>query len=406
MSVILGGILDAVGWWQARKQQKAAKQAAASQTPAQRQAEFGEKYKAMAGDFDPEPVGSATTPCPASTPTQAKAARRAQRLDLIGQGNDAAATMSDGPDKTAVGSAATRLRQDMDQVEYARAAQEVYLNNADTSQMPGKLAGIAKTAPPGMLPTTADDLDQIGLHPEDLAPPKSEFRAAVYKLDPAVWGPENAGKYVVAFRGSTPATQDWQNNLRQGLNQESSYYKQAVTIGEAIRESGNADNVRIVGHSLGGGLTSAASGAGNLQASTFNAAGLNKHTVARYTGDPDAVADPQNILAYRIKGEELTYTQEESKLSKVMPTAVGQKIDMEPPDPGISRLDLHSMTNVIASMENRKSADQATLTKATQPARRKPGCHPLRSPETYFDPPVLDLAAGRLAPRRGGAPGD
>ena len=129
--------------------------------------------------------------------------------------------------------------------------------------------------------------------------------------------------------------------------------------------------MHLAGHSLGGGLASAASGAGGLIASTFNSAGLNSHTVARYTNNPDAMADPSKILAYRIKGEVLTKTQEQDLTTRyIAPDAVGQKVDLDPPAPGISSEDLHGITKVIGSMENEKSADQATLTKATTPKKK------------------------------------
>ncbi len=338
---------------------------AAKQTPEQKQAAFNEAYKSMTGDFDAQPINQPATACPAT----GKAARRAQRLDLIRRGQNSAATMPAGPGKTAVTNAASRLRRDMDQVEYARASEEVYLSNQDTSAMPAGLSAIAKSAPEGMLPATGDDLDKLNLTPDDLAPPNSDFRAAVYKLDPSVWGPENDGKYVVAFRGSTTAEDDWTNNMRQGANQDSSYYRQAVKIGQEIQGSGEGDNVHLAGHSLGGGLASAASGAGGLLASTFNSAGLNSHTVARYTGNPDAVADPEKILAYRIKGEVLTKTQEQDWTTKfIAPHAVGTKVNLDPPAPGISSDDLHGITKVIGSMENQKKADETTLQQATTPS--------------------------------------
>lgn len=42
----------------------------------------------------------------------------------------------------------------------------------------------------------------------------------------------------------------------------------------------NGENVIFVGHSLGGGLATAASVVHSKTASTFNAAGVNEHTVA------------------------------------------------------------------------------------------------------------------------------
>lgn len=96
---------------------------------------------------------------------------------------------------------------------------------------------------------------------------------------------------------------DWTNNIEQGIGMDSEYYKKAIDIGKVIR--GSTD---ISGHSLGGGMASAASMASGKSAWTFNAAGLNSGTVEKYGGKILGSAD--NIKAYRIDGELLTSLQE------------------------------------------------------------------------------------------------
>lgn len=100
-----------------------------------------------------------------------------------------------------------------------------------------------------MWPATDEELGDLGLTQEMLAPQNSDFRAAVYKLDPEVWGEEYKGRYITAFRGSTLSPQDWRENMRQGMNEYSEYYKNAVVIGESIKTSGFGEMVKLVGHS-------------------------------------------------------------------------------------------------------------------------------------------------------------
>lgn len=91
---------------------------------------------------------------------------------------------------------------------------------------------------------------------------------------------KNDGSYVIGFQGTNmKSVSDWGANFRQGLGLETAYYKQAETIGRLAGIS-QPDNVSFVGHSLGGGLASAASGASGLPAQTFNSAGLSNGTLS------------------------------------------------------------------------------------------------------------------------------
>src|ERR1019366_1614374 len=147
------------------------------------QKDYQQAREAMLGkDFSTAPAGQACIPCMCN----AKAARRAERLNLVSQGVNGCPDHAD---------AAARLRRDMDQVEHARVAK------------------------------------------------------AVYKKDPIVWGDNPQPPYDVVFRGSTLAPEDWQNNFAQNANNESSYYQKAAGIGNAIAKYGAADQVQLVGHS-------------------------------------------------------------------------------------------------------------------------------------------------------------
>jgi len=222
-----------------------------------------------------------------------------------------------------------------------------------------------------------EKLAQYGLKPEDLRIEGSNFGAEIYEPDPAVFGRDM--KPTLAFKG-TQSGGDWKNNLAQGLNRESRYYERAVKIGKILGE--NDANVTIAGHSLGGGLASAASRASGLSADTFNAAGLNSATVARYGGSAHAPA-PENIRAFRVQGEVLTGAQEQSlggtvlsiliggvvggvgkvALAAAMPNAAGTPFEL--PGHGLNPVARHGMDQVIEGIESQKTEDQATLATAT-----------------------------------------
>ena len=334
---------------------------AAAKTDAMRAQDYTAARTSMLGDFANTPIAG----CPQCM-ANAKAKRRADRLQLVNT------SMLTCPEHAAE---AQRLRADMDEVENMRCAKQVYIDND-----PNAPEDLKTGAPLGFTKATPDQLADMGLTQKMLTPPDSEFKAAVYMKDPEVWGDDMEPPTIVAFRGSTPATEDWVNNFHQDANMDSSYYKNAVQIGNSLADTG-AD-ARLVGHSLGGGLASAAQGGSGLLASTYNSAGLNSSTVAKYSSDPSHMAaDASSITAIRVEGEILTKTQESlfgSKgLSLLASSAVGTKRDIAPVhDPAY--LDalkaggnaaagddystyLHGMDEVIGSMEKEKSSDEATL---------------------------------------------
>jgi hypothetical protein len=346
---INAALAPALSWKQARSLQKQAERKAKNDALVQH--DYERARHAMLGDFAAAPADGVRR-CAAN----AKVARRQERLDLVGRGVVACPEHAEE---------AGRLRKDMDEVENMRCARHVYQQGDE---------GLGD-APPGFRPATTEELAQMGLKPEDLQQEGSHFKAAVYMKEPAVWGDHPSPAAVLAFRGSTPAKEDWDNNFAQNANADAPYYAKAVSIGNKLAMSG-AD-VQLAGHSLGGGLASAAQGASGLPCSTYNAAGLHPATVAHYLQDQEPLGDPAKIQAYRIQGEVLTQTQESGLLSVMAHPAAGTKHDLAPPvsreefkrekaagvidkDDGYADY-LHGMDGVIESMEQQKAADQATL---------------------------------------------
>lgn len=203
-----------------------------------------------------------------------------------------AAQQSNDPNVQQAGKDLERLNHDL---EHAKLADHVYEPREDGKEVPPPEGWREVTDPA--------ELAELGLEPSDLTQEGSDFRAKVYAPDPEVFG--DSMKPTVVFKGSS-TTEDWINNAQQGLGLHSDYYENAVGIGKAVDASG-AD-VEFAGHSLGGGLASAASSASGIPATTFNAAGLHSDTVTKYGGTPQT----SQINAYQVEGEILTGLQENS----------------------------------------------------------------------------------------------
>jgi hypothetical protein len=285
------------------------------------------------------------------SPPPSKKDRYAARKKLIEEGK-----ASSDPAQQA---AAKRLEENNFAVEQAKLSQHVY----DPS----------KPAPDGWKNISNDPaaLKEMGLDPDMLESPNSDFRAQVYRPDPDVFGSDF--KDTVAFKGSA-SLEDFKNNAQQGLNMHSDYYEKAVDIGRRIEQKG-AD-VTITGHSLGGGMASAASVASGRVATTFNPAGLHSDTVTRYGGTVHA----SDIQRYQVEGEVLDGAQSQGLLSTlamaavggvpgivsklvvaaVMPDAVGSLRKLPGSGNPVSR---HSMSDVIEGIEAKKAEDTAILTK-------------------------------------------
>lgn len=136
-------------------------------------------------------------------------------------------------------------------------------------------------------------LNGMGLSTARLKPTDSNFRAGVF---------QNAqGKTVVAFKGTDfTSLEDWENNLTQGVGGSADYYTRAQDIALRMKQSGADPS--FTGHSLGGGLASAAARRIGANASTFNAAGLNSGTVtSRMAGG--------HIDRVYVKGDIVTISQ-------------------------------------------------------------------------------------------------
>ncbi|QDU42481.1 tRNA(Glu)-specific nuclease WapA precursor [Symmachiella dynata] len=122
---------------------------------------------------------------------------------------------------------------------------------------------------------------------------------------------QRGNERVIAYAGTDPKDrQDWINNISQGLFGASLQYAQAIEIAD-IWESKYGSVDRFVGHSLGGGLATAAAVVYNRPATTFNASGLNANFAEMYPSANTAGVN-QRVHAYRVQGDILSTLQDTS----------------------------------------------------------------------------------------------
>lgn len=223
---------------------------------------------------------------------------------LIGEAGAAVAPVL-SPICQQLAQALTEMEQAREDMELANAAYE-----GDDIDLPG-----------GWERASDDDLRDLGLiaaNGDNLTRIEgTDFRADVF-VRPDPNNRPKGKEYTVAFRGTTsfaPWSSDTRANVGQSMGRDTAYYSQAIEIGErtALMSPGP---VRMVGHSLGGGMASAAAGAGGFDASTFNAAGLHDNTIAQLQRNDDA-----RVTAYFIEGEALSVAQDDSRL----PDAAGER---------------------------------------------------------------------------------
>jgi hypothetical protein len=145
------------------------------------------------------------------------------------------------------------------------------------------------------------------------------------------------GHYTLAFRG----TANWagvEADYSQALGRPTKQYDQAVDLATRLAASeAIAGNLSFTGHSLGGGLASIVSLRTGLSANTYNAAGLNPVTIARY--DASAAKAPELINAYYVQGEMLSAVQDAGMVRIGLPTAYAAtlpypRVDLPQLDPG------------------------------------------------------------------------
>jgi hypothetical protein len=166
-----------------------------------------------------------------------------------------------------------------------------------------------------------DYAPQLGMSDKQLSellhPDASGFRAEIYLPDSKVLGP--GYKPVLAFKGSsgevmtshglrdTTAEDFVANNFPQAAGLQTDYYDRAMGLAVQLKQKGM--DFELTGHSLAGGMASAASVVTGMPATTYNAAGLHPETAQRFAQqhpDVQLYDVSHRVTAYQVQGELLS----------------------------------------------------------------------------------------------------
>jgi hypothetical protein len=214
---------------------------------------------------------------------------------------------------------ADRLQETYHSREMSVLAADVYLSVKEDGHAP---AGWQRASSnPAALRAAGLNIPDTDLK-ELLQPKGSGFRAEIYVPDKSVFG--ESAKPVIVYKGSTgeildPSApggrresggEDFLNNGQQGIGMRSDYYDRAMQLASVVNQE-LPGGFEIAGHSLGGGMASAASAVTGARATTFNAAGLHPDTPARYAKDNGLPTfnPQQTVHTYQTSGEVLNDVQ-------------------------------------------------------------------------------------------------
>lgn len=166
---------------------------------------------------------------------------------------------------------------------------------------------------------------------------------------------KSGDNYVLVFRGTdtdkgiTEFLKDAKTDARQALGMKDKQYDKAselaAQINEKLKRDPKTQNVKLelAGHSLGGGEAALAAADNNLEAYTFNAAGVHQNTY----NDKDARGNPvtrkENIYAFHAQDRDILNTLQDNRSilnwvpglgflllkTKGLPSAAGQRIGLE-----------------------------------------------------------------------------
>ena len=196
----------------------------------------------------------------------------------------------------------------------------------------------------------AKEMKKLGVNTTELNDTKTGFKADIYK--------DKNGDYVLVYRGTysdpnhpeNDLIHDWSkewtdDNMRQGLGMGSEQYEKSIDIAKRVNRNKPKDKqLTIAGHSLGGGLATAAGAATGSKTYAFCPAGVHPNTYKMY-----GVQNPNTSKVHTYYSNQDFLNMASNNLS-LMPKAAGERI----------------MLNTLDNFDFTKGHDLPLLFKAIQ----------------------------------------
>ncbi len=114
-------------------------------------------------------------------------------------------------------------------------------------------------------------------------------------------------EYVLAFRG-TDDNGDWKDNILQAVGVSTTQYRRAAKLARLVRQALPNETLSTAGHSLGGGLATAAALQIGVEGNVFNPAALNDKTADKL--GLNNYSDAANLVSVTtMRGDLLTRVQ-------------------------------------------------------------------------------------------------
>lgn len=171
-----------------------------------------------------------------------------------------------------------------------------------------------------------EEMDKLGVKSTELNDTKTGFKADIYK--------DTNGDYVLVYRGTysdpdhpeNDLIHDWSkewtdDNMRQGLGMGSEQYKKSIKLAKKVnRNKPKGKQLTIAGHSLGGGLATAAGAATGSKTYAFCPAGVHPNTYKMY-----GVKNPNTSKVHTYYSNQDFLNMASNNLS-LMPKAAGERI--------------------------------------------------------------------------------
>lgn len=173
----------------------------------------------------------------------------------------------------------------------------------------------------------AKEMKKLGVNTTELNDTKTGFKADICK--------DKNGDYVLVYRGTysdpnhpeNDLIHDWSkewtdDNMRQGLGMGSKQYKKSIELAKKVKKGSERQGkqLTIAGHSLGGGLATAAGAATGSKTYAFCPAGVHPNTYKKY-----GVQNPDTSKVHTYYSNQDFLNMASNNLS-LMPKAAGERI--------------------------------------------------------------------------------